>query len=101
MRRSAGLRGTPGRARRSMDYAEGTDHTFAVRRQQITDDGKRAVARTPVRLDERARRGANPCSANRIADQAQHRGFELALVANLEGGAIGEKRVGNLTKVLH
>ena len=50
-----------------MDYAEGADHTLAVYRQQVTNNGQCAVTRTTIRLHERTSGGANACAAHRIA----------------------------------
>src|SRR6266545_3314797 len=84
-----------------MDYAEGTDHTFTVRWQQITDDGQRPVARAAVRFNQGSRRRADARTAHRITDQAQHGLFELGLRTNLDRRAVREKCFGDLTKVLH
>src|SRR5258705_8682492 len=84
-----------------MDYAEGADHAFTVRRHQIPDHDERSIAGAAVRFDERLRRCANARAADRIADEAQHRLLELAAGSNLDGGAVGEKGLGDLAEVLH
>src|SRR5947207_6874572 len=88
------------RAHLSMDYAEGTDHAFTVRWQQITDNRQRPVARTAVRFNQGSRRRADARTAHRISDQAQHGLFELGLRTNLDRRAVREKCFGNLTEVL-
>src|SRR5437773_11079093 len=84
-----------------MDYAEGTDHTFTVRRQQVADDGQRPVARAAVRFDECPRSRADARAPNRIAYEAQQRLLELGLGVNLDGRARGVVRLRDLVEVLH
>src|ERR1051325_2606867 len=85
----------------SMDYAEGADDALTVRRQQIADDGQRAVAGAALRFDERLRCRAHARAAHGIANQAEDRLFELGARAHLDGRAVVEKRLGDLAEVLH
>src|SRR5262245_14687462 len=84
-----------------MNDAEGADHRLAIRRQQIADYSQRAIARATVRLNQRTRGRANAGTPNGVPDQTEHRLVELASRSNLDGGAIGEKCLRNLTEVLH
>src|SRR5215208_5630827 len=87
-----------------MDYAERTNDggsTALIDGQELGDDGKRPVSTAAIRIDERASGGAKPCASNRIAHQAEHRLLELAFGADLNGGAVGDERVGDFAEILH
>ena len=82
-----------------MDQAEGMKgrrSATLLRWKQIGDDRERAILRAAIGVDERARRGAEPCPADRIAHQPDDRRLELTRVVHLDGRAIGQERFRDL-----
>src|SRR6187431_1321879 len=87
-----------------MDYAERMNSRRSAtlgRWQQISDDRERAVLRAAVRVDERARRGAQTGPPYRIAQQSDDRCLELSRVVHLDRRAIRQERLRDLIEVLH
>src|SRR5687768_3187391 len=87
-----------------MDYAErmkGRRPATLMRWQQISNDRERPILRAAVRVDQRARGGAQTRPAHRIAQQSNDRRLELTWVVHLEGRAIRQERLRDLVEVLH
>src|SRR6187549_1719232 len=86
-----------------MDDAErmkGRPATF-MRWKESSDHGERTILGAAVRVNKRARRGAQTSPAYRIAQQSNDRRLELTSVVHLEGRAIRQERLRDLVEVLH
>src|SRR5260221_13254478 len=89
-----------------MHQSKGPDDRAAVTRitgvgQELVDDYERFRLGAPVRFDEGARGRAKSGAADRIGDEIQQLALEIAIRGDLDGGAVGEKFLGDLLEILH
>src|SRR5262245_55268680 len=85
-----------------MDQAERTDDgSWTAWRKQFGEHVQSLVLRSAILIDERTGGGAKARPADRITHEAHHRLLELAIGPDLNRGAVGEKRIGDLRKVVH
>jgi len=81
--------------------AERQHGSGAVRRQELGDDGERALPRAAIGFDQRPRRRAEAGAPHRIREEIDQHGLEPGRRVHLDGAAILEERAGDLGEVVH